>query len=317
MVARLHPPAWEWSFFEDGNLALDSHELWEEPASGARRGMSQSRPRRPTLHRPMSSATVPRMPPPRAPGHVSRARRPSTARRVQRFAGLTVVSAVLVVTLLLTAFGDGPSPRSAEVVSVAAPLGTSGLPTAQVVATQGPLRIQMPIAQSRVTAVGYHGAGEGALRLQPMGSRGNEGVLGRLRDLIFGTGDGALVWYQLSGGRGPATSSLAVGAAPGTDVFAPVDGIVVGIRDLVIDRGRHGVRVDLQPSSAPSLVVSISRLRPDPGLTVGLAVSSARTRLGTVLDFSRVERQALAEFTQDAGNHVSIEVRPTATPALP
>ena len=316
MVAQLRPAAWDWSFFEDGNLALDSHELWEEPGSGSGSELSQSRPR-PPLHRPMTSATVPRMPPSRAPGQSSRARTRSPARRLQRFAGLTVVSAVLVATLLLTAFGDGATPRIPDLAAAPPLVGASGLPAAQIVATHGPLRIQMPVAQSRVTAVGYHGAGEGTLRLQPAGRRGNEGILGRLRERIFGAGDDSLVWYQLSGGRGPQTSSLAVGAAPGTDVFAPVDGIVIGIRDLVIDRGRHGVRVDIQPANAPSLVVSVSRLRPDPGLTVGLAISSARTRIGTVLDFSRVERQALAEFTQDAGNHVSIEVRPAATLALP
>jgi hypothetical protein len=35
-----------------------------------------------------------------------------------------------------------------------------------------------------------------------------------------------------------------------------------------------------------------------------------------VIDFARVERQALARVTQDAGNHVSIEVHP-ATLSLP
>ena len=37
----------------------------------------------------------------------------------------------------------------------------------------------------------------------------------------------------------------------------------------------------------------------------------------TLLDLSRVEQQALARYTKDAGNHVSIEVRPAATLALP
>jgi hypothetical protein len=35
-----------------------------------------------------------------------------------------------------------------------------------------------------------------------------------------------------------------------------------------------------------------------------------------VIDFASVERQALARVTQDAGNHVSIEVHP-ATLSLP
>jgi hypothetical protein len=36
-----------------------------------------------------------------------------------------------------------------------------------------------------------------------------------------------------------------------------------------------------------------------------------------VLDLSSVERQALARYTQDAGNHVSIETRGAATQTLP
>jgi hypothetical protein len=35
-----------------------------------------------------------------------------------------------------------------------------------------------------------------------------------------------------------------------------------------------------------------------------------------VIDLSRVERQALARYTQDAGNHVTIEVFPAPTLGL-
>src|SRR5262249_62374671 len=30
-VGPRRPPAWDWSLAEDGALALDSHELWDEP----------------------------------------------------------------------------------------------------------------------------------------------------------------------------------------------------------------------------------------------------------------------------------------------
>jgi hypothetical protein len=95
-----------------------------------------------------------------------------------------------------------------------------------------------------------------------------------------------------------------------------VEGTVTGITDFVLDGKRRGVRVDIQPSTAPSLVVSVTRLRPDPALTVGSAVVAAGSRIGTVLDLSRLERQALARYTQDAGNHVSIEVHPAAAATL-
>jgi hypothetical protein len=167
-----------------------------------------------------------------------------------------------------------------------------------------------------VTAIGYHGVDNGALPLEPVGRRANEGVLGRLFRRIAGSGDSGLAFYQL-GGSGPATSVLDVGAAPGTDVYAPVDGTVVGIHDFVISGRRMGSRIDLQPADAPSLFVSLTHLRADPALTVGAAVTSATSKIGTVLDFSRVERQALARYTQDAGNHVSVELHPAAAPALP
>ena len=34
--------------------------------------------------------------------------------------------------------------------------------------------------------------------------------------------------------------------------------------------------------------------------------------MGVVVDLTAVERQALARYTQDAGNHVSLSVRPAA-----
>ena len=53
---------------------------------------------------------------------------------------------------------------------------------------------------------------------------------------------------------------LNVGAAPDTDVYSPVAGTVVGITEHVLNGRPYGVRVDIQPASAPSLVVSLAVL---------------------------------------------------------
>jgi hypothetical protein len=218
------------------------------------------------------------------------------------------------VTLVLTAFG---SSRPARVVSQVVPsrLLPDTPPQAQIVALHGPMRIQLPVAQTRLTALGYHASPSGGLPLQPLGTQGNRGLLRRLADRIFGSSSGGLVYYRLDGGGSP--NVLDVGAAPGTDVFSPVDGTVVGITDFVLNGRAHGVRVDVQPASAPSLVVSLTRLRTDPALTVGMSVAAGTSKLGTVLDLSQLERQALARFTQDAGNHVSLEVHAAPTLTLP
>jgi hypothetical protein len=108
-----------------------------------------------------------------------------------------------------------------------------------------------------------------------------------------------------------------VGAAPGTDVYSPVDGTIVGITPYVLDGKHYGARIDVQPSGNPSIVVSLTHLHLDPSLTVGSTVSATTSKLGTILDFAKIERQALARVTQDAGNHVAIEVHPAATLSIP
>ena len=228
---------------------------------------------------------------------------------------LVVVAGLLLGTLMVTAFGQG----APELVPQALPPPSSrllpaGPPTPMTVALRGGLRIQLPISQSRVTAIGYHSTSDGALALTPLGRQGNEGALARLAHKIFGGGHGRFVYYQLNGG---ATDVLDVGAAAGTDVYAPVDGTVVGISDYVLNGRAYGSRIDIQPTAAPSLVVSMTQLSPDPALTVGSTIAASSTKVGRVIDLSGVETQALARYTQDAGNHVSIALRPAATLTYP
>jgi hypothetical protein len=313
VVRPLRPPVWDWSFFEDGALALDRHELWDEPVGESRLDLSQS-PRRPPRLKALSrSVTFPPMPRPRPPGASSRARSRRAARRVRRLAVLTIVTSLAVVTLVLTAFGSS-TPASVVVPALPSRLMPDTPPQAQIVALHGPIRVQLPVAQARLTAIGYHSSPGGGLSLEPLGTQGNRGLLRRLADRVFGATSDALVYYRLDGGGSP--NVLDVGAAPGTDVFSPVDGVVVGITDYVLSGKPHGVRVDVQPATAPSLVVSVTRLRADPALTVGMSVAAGTSKIGTVLDLSRLERQALARFTQDAGNHVSLEVHAAPTLTL-
>lgn len=309
---RLRPPEWDWSFAEDGALALDRQGLWDDlpAAPPVRPGRELG------LKAVQSSASVPPMSP-RAPGQALRARRERRAtHRARRFVGLGLLACVLVATALLTAFGSGPPAVVQNVFAPSKRLLPTGPPNPQIVALQGALRLQLPIAKSRVTAIGYH-AVEGALALEPLGRQGNEGVFSRLARRLFGGSGGGLVWYQLPGGKGSPTAVLDVGASPGTDVYSPVDGTVVALTDYIVNNRPLGVRVDIRPAGAPSVLVSLTRLRPDPALSVGSSVAAATSRLGTVIDFSGVERQALARYTQDAGNHVSLQVRAAAALAIP
>jgi hypothetical protein len=228
-----------------------------------------------------------------------------------------LLAAVFVVSLLLTAFGGGtaagPATRSLAGLDLAAARAQQTRPYPEIVAVRGPVRLQLPIAQSLVTAIGYHAADDGALALAPAGHQKNEGLVQRVVHAIFGGGGGSPAWYRLGGGT---TSALDVGAPVGASVYAPVDGTVVAITPYVVGGKRFGSRIDIQPQNAPSVVVSLTQLEVDPSLTVGSTVVSGARKLGTVVNLALVEHQALARYTNDAGNHVTVEIRPAQSLAL-
>jgi hypothetical protein len=228
------------------------------------------------------------------------------ARRARRVALLVVLSAVFLVALGLTAFG-GTTSRTAETITTKSLTNVAQTrPIPEIVAQRSAVRLQLPISQGRLTAIGYHSANDGALTLQPIGHQANEGVVQRVVHGIFGGGGGSPKWYQLSGG---GTSALDVGGPVGSDVYSPVDGTVVGIRPFVVEGRQYGSEIDIQPQTAPGLVVAVTQLVADPALTVGMAVASGATKIGRVANLATVERQALARYTNDAGNHVTVEVR--------
>jgi hypothetical protein len=243
----------------------------------------------------------------RAARHRARQRR--AQHRARRLAVIGILTVLALVTLILTAFGSG-SPQRVVTTTAAEVTATGVPPEPQVLATVGNLQIRLPIAGEAVTAIGYHGSDSGAMALAPVGRQANEGLLARLWRRIAGSPRQGPVWYQLEGG--PGTEVLDVGAAPGTDVYSPVDGTVVSIAANVIDGKAYGSSIDVRPTSAPSLIVTLTNLQPDPSLAVGSPVLASSSKLGSVVDVAVVERQALAQHAPAGGNNVAIDVHPAA-----
>jgi hypothetical protein len=244
-------------------------------------------------------------------GARARARQARSARRARSLALVSVVVVLAVVVLAVTGFG-WQSARQPVRATPPSPVGDvqplpTGLPQPLVIAQvpgTSPLPLKLPIAAGAITAIGYHGAA--GLALTPYGHRANEGTLTRLWHKVFGGNTRGLRYYQLSGGQGPATAELDIGAAAGTDVYAPVDGTVTGITPVIIDGKQYGVRLDIRAQQAPAIVVSVANLAVDPALHVGSALTASVSRIGQVIDLSGVEQQALAHYTTDAGNHTVV-----------
>lgn len=299
----MRPPDWDWQWPSEGSLALAPRLNHAEPSATVP-AMSVPAPRR------HERAVVHRA------GSRQRRRQLERERRLRRLAVLVAVGTVALVTVLLTAFGGPDATVQAPVPASAVRLLPAGPPAPEIVARLGSLHLQLPVSQSRVTAIGYQAGSEGALALTPLGAQANEGLLKRIVHGIFGGSSARPRWYQLPGGQGPGSSSLDVGAPAGTDVYSPVDGTVLAIDDVVLGGRTVGSRIDIQPVGAPSLVVSVSHVKIDPALVVGSPLSAAATKLGSVVDFSQAEQQELARYTNDSGNHVAIEVHPSATLGL-
>jgi hypothetical protein len=308
----------DWAFPVQGALALQPEPV-EEPALEEARRPARPRSRRFRLKGMLTSASVPRMATTAAPGFAARARQRkreearARARRARRTAALVVVACGCLVALLLTAFGAGD--RGAVTITGPAPadrLLPAGPPRPQIVALQDSLRIQLPINQNRVTAIGYHATGTGALPLEPVGTRANAGLAERVFRALFGSNGSEVRYYMLEGGVGTGTGALDVGAPVETDVYAPVDGSVIAITDHIVNGKAYGVRIEIQPSGTPGVVVTLENLRADPALTVGSTVSAGTSKIGRVIDLSQAERAGLARYTQDKGQHVHLEVHPAA-----
>jgi hypothetical protein len=244
-------------------------------------------------------------------GARARARQARSARRARLLAVAVVLGALSIGVLATSGWGwdSARAPiatASGSGVAGAKPLPT-GLPQPIVVAQVGgatPVPLKLPIAAGAITAIGYHAAP--GLALTPYGHRANEGTLTHLWHRIFGGNTRGLRYYQLSGGRGPATAELNVGAAPGTDVYSPINGTVTGITPVVIDGKPYGVRLDIRSQDAPSIIVSLTNVVADPALHVGSALTASVSLVGQVISMSVVEQQALARFTNDDGDHVGV-----------
>jgi hypothetical protein len=243
-----------------------------------------------------------------APAYRRPARRASgAARRARRRAILVAIGIGLLV--VIAAFRPGGRPP----IGPSAPASATRLlppppPAGLALAVYGRLRVASPVNEGVVTAIGYHGAGDDALAFEPVGHQANAGLATRVFRRIFGGGGDGISYYQLGGGQGPSTGALDVGAPAGTDVYAPTDGTILGLRDYILNGRKYGSVIDVQPSGEPSVVLSISHVQADPALTVGSQIAESTSKIGTVIDLSGAERLALARYTRDAGNYVELEL---------
>ncbi len=237
-------------------------------------------------------------------------RRHRTARLVA-VASVAAVAAVVLLVWLVGMLGKEVVTPNAGVGSAvtgiatgaAAAIEKTGAPTPQTLASavvakgEAGLRLQLPVRREAITGIGFGPRREaGVIELEPSGTRANTSFLST-------TPSSDLRWYRLDDG---APSMVVVGALPGTEVYAPIDGTVGAISDYELDGKVRGQLIQLQPTGDGRTILVIRNLDADVDLAVGTSVSQSVTRLGTVRDMEGEIDAPLAAYTHDTGSGVDM-----------
>jgi hypothetical protein len=235
------------------------------------------------------------------------------------------VAAAILTALLGAALYLHSGSGAADTRGIAPPdrqaLAPNGPPTPpETLATISTLPLELPVSQARVTAIVYHATGNAsAIPLAPAGKQQNAGFFSRLYDRFFGSGSSTGPKYFIDdSGSGSDTSSVDVGAPAGTAVYSPVDGTVVSVQPYVLNGEVRGSIVQIRPSNLAAVIVTVGNLNKHLNVDVGSPVLASATRLGTIVDLSKLIQQTVSKYTSDAGNHVSLQVSPApgASPLL-
>jgi hypothetical protein len=268
------------------------------------------------------SGTLDRMISSRTPPRRYARRRVDHRRRNRRLAGLVLVLALVAVGILHLFTSGGHSQQASAALATPAAVSEApdGPPTLESLATAGDgLQMDVPITQKRITAIVYHGGGSDLVPLTPSGHQHNADLVTRISNMLTGENNSSGPGYYIdSSGDGPETGSVDIGAVAGTSVYSPADGRIVSVQPYVISGKTYGSVIQIQPATAPTLILTITNVKRSKAIVVGKPVTAAETRLGTVIDLSTVLTQELAKYTSDAGNHVHIEATraPASAPIL-
>ena len=202
------------------------------------------------------------------------------------------VLAVAVIVAIVFAVTGGDGSGDAAVGSVASPVPPSGIaataaaPQRVVMARSGRLEVVLPVSEKQVTAVYFRAAGDpGGIAMTPASS---------LPHAVT----------QEESTSGAALAAVDVGAPAGSVVYSPVDGVVTAVSPYRVLGSPEGLSMVITPSGMPDVAVNVTHVEPGPDG----AVPRVGSVLGRVRDMSRVETPAIARYTNDAGNHVTVEL---------
>ena len=169
---------------------------------------------------------------------------------------------------------DERSPGLAARATIAAGEQTlsSQQPVPIVVARVGALSLKLPIARRSVTAIGYH-ASPDTVALSPEGTQVNEGLFARLFHRHRGLRRRRPQLLRAVGrSREPTTARSMSERRRGRTSTRPSTARSCRSGRTWSAGYSRGMRIDIRPDADATLIVSMTRLRPDPHWQIGKPV---------------------------------------------
>jgi hypothetical protein len=164
-----------------------------------------------------------------------------------------------------------------------------------LVALGSPARARKAATAARAT---IKAGGEATVAATPEGgAEDGEGVW---------TGSALQLWRSTSGGA--RNSAVDCGAAPGTPVLSPVDGVVMQVRPYKLYGRYADFEIHIKPDAWSDLDVIVLHVT-NPAIAAGTRVVGGVTRIAQVRALSRVlSGMQLRTYTLDGGNHTHVQV---------
>lgn len=213
---------------------------------------------------------------------------------------LTALVCVAVISLVFALMA-----QSSEASSRPLPVDPSNAAPDTVLAGTLDIEVSTPVRPENLTGLGYHPDGDGFLKLNPRG----ENLSGNPLLRLFGAGETpeGIRYYVMDRAEreGPRTGALDVGAEAGTEVYAPVSGVVTAIRpDSTL---QNASVIEIKPTGRTDVRFYVSLVQdPSSDIGPGSPITAGETLLGSVADSAAVLDPQLSSYTEGPGNHVTV-----------
>lgn len=124
------------------------------------------------------------------------------------------------------------------------------------------------------------------------------------------TGAALVMWRDRPG---KPDTAVDVGAKPGSDVLAPVDGTVVKVKKYKLYGKYTDYEIHIQPNGLKTIDVVMIHIT-DVSVTPGTPVRAGVTRIGAVRKLSDRETLQLGHYTKGGGDHTHVQLNDATDP---